>query len=39
LDNSIVRRIAESVDVVGHTSDCSVLSVATSTSALSVPND
>jgi hypothetical protein len=31
LGNSIVRRVAEPCDVVGHYGDCSVLSVATST--------
>jgi len=36
LDNSIAGRVAEPVDVVAHTSDCSVLSVATSTAAFSV---
>jgi hypothetical protein len=34
-----VRRVAEPVVVVGHISDCSVLSVATSTSAFSIRND
>jgi len=38
LDNSIVRRVADPVDVVGHISDCSVLSVVTSTSVFSVVN-
>jgi hypothetical protein len=37
--NSIVRRVADPVDVVGHISDGSVLSVVTSTSAFSVVND